>query len=76
VTPFDPVALVAMLNVFYPVVSATTLAQARAERWSYFAGGTLGGDSGTLLTLGDGRTFALITPVFASGPKWSARLLP
>lgn len=63
-TPFDPVALVAMLNAFYPVVSAAVLAFARTERPEYFAGGVLFGSKGDKLRLPDGREFDLI---FAAG---------
>ncbi len=58
-TPFDAAALLAMLTAFYPDVSIATLAQARSDRPSYFAGGALVG-AGDRLQLGDGRIFLLI----------------
>jgi hypothetical protein len=64
VTPFDPVALLAMLQAFYPTPSGAALAQARAERPEYFAGGELFGSKGDKLRLGDGRVFDCI---FAAG---------
>jgi hypothetical protein len=74
VTPFDPVALVAMLMAFYPIVSPATLVRARAERPEYFAGGVLLGHSGDKLQLPDGRIWDLIFAV--DGPiaqrKWQA----
>ena len=63
-TPFDPVALHAMLDAFYPTVSAAHLARARSERPEYFAGGVLFGSKGDKLKLPDGREFDLI---FAAG---------
>ena len=62
-TPFDPVALVAMLVAFYSPPSVPKLQQARAERPTYFAGGTLRGTSGEKLFLPDGRIFDLIFAV-------------
>lgn len=59
-TPFDPVALVAMLRAFYPIVGRAALRRARSERAEYFAGGVLIGSSQTHLQLGDGRIFDLI----------------
>lgn len=69
-TPFDPFALVAMLTVFYPVVSSASLARAFAERREYFAGGRLTGSKGDKLTLPDGRVWDLI---FAAGGPPAAR---
>jgi hypothetical protein len=60
VTPFDPVALYAMLLSFYQLVSASELARARRERPDYFAAGTLGGSKGDKLFLPDTRVFDLI----------------
>jgi hypothetical protein len=59
-TPFDAVALLAMLLAFYPTVNASELARARRERPEYFAGGTLLGSKGDKLRLPDGRIFDLI----------------
>lgn len=59
-TPFDPIALLAMLLTFYPIVSVAELQRARRERPEYFAGGTLGGSKGEKLFLSDGRVFDLI----------------
>jgi hypothetical protein len=62
-TPFDPVALVAMLVAFYSPPSVPRLQQARAARPEYFAAGRLGGTSGEKLFLADGRIFDLIFAV-------------
>lgn len=69
--PFDPVALVAMLQAFYPSVSAAAFAQARAERPEYFAGGTIFGSKGDKLRLPDGREYDCI--VAAGGPPSGRR---
>lgn len=69
-TPFDPIALLAMLTGFYPQVSVANLQRARRERPEYFAGGTLGGSKGEKLFLPDGRVFDLI---FAAGGPASAQ---
>jgi hypothetical protein len=74
VQPFDPVALVAMLTTFYPVVSVAALRLARSERPEYFGAGVLGGSKGDKLTLPDGRVWDLI---FAAGAapgvqRWQA----
>jgi hypothetical protein len=72
VTPFDQAALLAILNAFYPVVSAASLARARNERPEYFAGGTLFGSKGDKLRLPDGREFDLIFAAggFAGQQRW------
>jgi hypothetical protein len=74
VTPFDPVALVAMLQAFYPVVSAGAFLRARAERPEYFAAGTIIGSKGDKLQLPDGRVFDCIYAAGgpASGRRWIA----
>jgi hypothetical protein len=59
-SPFDPVALTAMLRAFYPLASAADLARARRERPEYFGGGRLGGADGTLLELPDGRIYRVM----------------
>lgn len=59
-TPFDPIALVAMLRAFYPVVSPAAFARARAERPEYFAGGVITRTNGDKLRLPDGRIFDCI----------------
>jgi len=69
VTPFDPWALLAMLNAFYPIVSVANLQRARQERPEYFAGGRLGGSKGEKLFLPDGRVWDLI---YAAGGPASA----
>lgn len=69
-TPFDPIALVAMLTAFYPVVSAAELARAFRARPEYFAGGRLTGSKGDKLVLPDGRVWDLI---YAAGGPASAR---
>lgn len=66
-TPFDPIALLAMLLAFYPAVSSEALARARAERPDYFAGGTLTGSHGDKMVLPDGRGFDLIFDVENAG---------
>ena len=73
-TPFDPVALVAMLVAFYPIVSVEQLQRARLERPEYFAGGRLFGSKGEKLQLPDGRVFDLIFAAGgpASGRRWQA----
>lgn len=65
-TPFDPVALVAMLIAFYSPPSVARLTQARAQRPEYFAGGRLIGTTGEKLLLPDARIFDLIFA--ADGP--------
>jgi len=59
-TPFDPVALLAMLVTFYPAPSPANLIRARAERPEYFAGGILIGRGPDAIRLPDGRIFDLI----------------
>lgn len=72
--PFDPIALVVMLNAFYPAVSAAAFARARRERPEYFAGGTIIGTGGDKLKLPDGRIFDCIFAVDGppSGRRWQA----
>ena len=76
-TPFDPAALVAMLLVFYPVVSAAAFSQARAEHPTYFAGGVIFGSKGDKLRLPDGREFDCIQAAGgpASGRHWMCSLI-
>lgn len=73
-TPFDPVALVAMLLAFYPVVGSLALAVARAERPEYFSGGVLFGSKGDKLRLPDGREWDLIanSGLDVSQRRWQA----
>jgi len=71
-TPFDPIALLAMLQAFYPVVGPAALARARRERPDYFAGGELVGSSGDKLRLLDGRIFDLIFDVLGPNTRWQA----
>lgn len=73
-TPFDPWALLAMLEAFYPVVSVPELQRARRERPEYFAGGTLGGSKGDKLFLPDGRVWDLILAAGAAAgvQRWIA----
>jgi hypothetical protein len=70
VTPFDGVALLAMLVAFYPVVGPAALRRARDERPEYFAGGEIRGTEGDKLWLGDGRKFDLILKVNTPGQAW------
>jgi hypothetical protein len=70
VTPFDGVALLAMLIAFYPIVGPAALLRARAERPEYFAGGEIRGTEGDKLWLGDGRKFDLILRVNTPGQAW------
>lgn len=59
-TPFDALALLVMLQTFYPFVSRFALQHAREDRPEYFAGGALIGSSQTHLQLPDGRIYDLI----------------
>lgn len=68
-TPFDPVALLVMLETFYPVPSPANLIKARAERPDYFAGGILIGRGPDAMRLPDGRIFDLIFNWDGPGPK-------
>ena len=69
-TPFDPVALLAMLLTFYPVVGPAALLQARAERPDYFASGEIRGTKGDKLWLPDGRKFDLIFATGSPAQHW------
>lgn len=71
-TPFDTVALVAMLVTFYPVVSAPEFARARRERPEYFGGGVIFGSKGDKLRLPDGREWDCIQAAGGppSGRRW------
>ena len=73
-TPFDPWALLAILEAFYPEPTAASLRRARSERPEYFAGGTLIGRSGDKLQLPDGRIWDLIFGVDGPRPprRWIA----
>lgn len=73
-TPFDPVALLAMLLAFYPIPSPAALVQARRDRPEYFAGGVLIGRSGDKMQLPDGRIWDLIFAVEGPFPprRWIA----
>jgi hypothetical protein len=77
VTPFDQVALVAMLLADYPAVSSAAFARARVEQPAYFAGGVIFGSKGDKLRLPDGREFDCI--VAAGGPaadrRWQCALI-
>lgn len=71
-TPFDPIALLAMLRAFYPSPSAAALERARRERPEYFAGGEIVSTGRDKIRLPDGRVFDLIYDVdgLAGGPAW------
>lgn len=69
-TPFDAVALLAMLLAFYPRPSGASLLRARAERPDYFAGGTVIGSSHTHLQLPDGRIWDLVFDEGSSRARW------
>lgn len=71
-TPFDPVALLAMLQAFYPVVGPAALARARAERPDYFSAGAIIGTSGDKIRLPDGRIFDLIFDTNGPHTRWQA----
>lgn len=71
-TPFDPIALLAMLQAFYDVVGPAALARARRERPDYFAAGEIIGTSGDKLRLPDGRIFDLIFDVLGVHTRWQA----
>lgn len=73
-TPFDPVALLVMLQAFYPIPTVINLQRARRERPEYFAAGTLFGSSGEKLLLPDGRAFDLIFD--AGGPRAHWQVIP
>jgi hypothetical protein len=77
VTPFDAIALVAMLTVFYPVVTPAHFALARAERPEYFAGGVIFGSKGDKLRLPDGRAYDCIinAGLDVSQRRWAAQLI-
>ena len=70
--PFDPIALVAMLLTFYPIVSMTALRRARQERPEYFGAGVLFGTVGEKLALPDGRVFDLIFDADGPQRRWQA----
>lgn len=69
-TPFDPIALLAMLVAFYPIVGPAALLQARAERPDYFASGEIRGTKGDKLWLPDGRKFDLIFATGSPSQHW------
>lgn len=69
-TPFDPVALLAMLQAFYPVVGPAALRTARTERAAYFAAGELIGRFEDALKLPDGRIFDCIFDVMGPHTRW------
>lgn len=71
-TPFDPIALLAMLQAFYPIVGPAALARARRERPDYFSAGEIIGTSGDKLRLPDGRIFDLIFDVNGPFTRWQA----
>lgn len=69
-TPFDPIALLAMLHAFYPVVGPAALARARRERPDYFASADLVGTGGDKIRLPDGRIFDCIFDVGGPNTHW------
>ena len=71
-TPFDPWALLAMLQAFYPAPTPASLRRARSERPEYFAAGVLIGHSGDKLQLPDGRIWDLIFSVGSPAARWIA----
>jgi hypothetical protein len=70
VTPFDAIALLAMLQAFYPVVTRASLERAYRERPEYFAGGRLIGRHGEALQLADGRIFDLAFAAWTPISRW------
>lgn len=76
-SPFDGAALVAMLQAFYPAVSAAAFARARSERPDYFGGGVIFGSKGDKLRLPDGREFDCIQAAGGppSGRRWTCSLI-
>lgn len=76
-TPFDSVALLAMLLAFYPIVSVAALQRARQERPEYFAAGVLESTSGEKLRLPDRRLFDLIFDVenVTGQRRWQVSLI-
>jgi len=71
-TPFDPIALLAMLQAFYPIVGPAALARARTERPDYFSAGQIIGTSGDKIRLADGRIFDLIFDTNGPNTRWQA----
>lgn len=69
-TPFDPIALLAMLQAFYPSVGPAAFARARRERPSYFSAGDIIGTSGDKLRLPDGRLFDCIFDTLGQNTRW------
>jgi hypothetical protein len=72
VTPFDAVALVVMLETFYPTVTRAALERAFRERPDYFAGGTLIGRHSDALKLQDGRIFDIVFAAWTPISRWQA----
>lgn len=70
--PFDPYALLAILQAFYPVPTIANLRLARAERPEYFAGGELFGSCGEKLRLPDGRVWDLMFDCGGPSARWQA----
>lgn len=73
-TPFDAVALLAMLVTFYPTVTQATLVRARRERPEYWAAGLLYGVEQYVLVLPDGAAWYLTSDGWHPGTQW--RLAP
>lgn len=69
-TPFDPVALLAMLLAFYPIVGPAAFDRARRERPAYFAGASIIGTGRDKIRLPDGRIFDGIFDVGGPGQRW------
>lgn len=70
--PFDPVALVVMLETFYPRVTRANLERAYEERREYFGGGRLIGRLSDALLLPDARIFDIVFAAWTPRSKWQA----
>jgi hypothetical protein len=70
--PFDPGAMVTMLQAFYPVPTVANLRRASQERPDYFAGGTLFGSCGEKLLLPHGQAWDLMYDCGGLNARWQA----
>lgn len=68
--PFDPVALLVMLQAFYPTVSRANIDRARAQRPEYFAGGVLYGPEHDILLLPSGTVYFLVSAGWYPWSHW------
>ncbi|HEY3042610.1 MAG TPA: hypothetical protein VGJ39_01200 [Vicinamibacterales bacterium] len=75
-TPFDPIALLVMLQTFYPIVGPAAFERARRERPEYFSGGTIIGTGRDKVQLPDGRIFDCIFNVGGIDQRWQVLEIP